>query len=89
MFIFIFLFQHLFLPHLIGSAYRMEIRNCKSLTINSYALQNTQGLRKITFKNVDNLVLNKYALSFSLSSSSTPLIISFEKVSDTILKKHT
>ncbi|XP_046802128.1 uncharacterized protein LOC111675319 isoform X2 [Lucilia cuprina] len=71
--------RHLFLPHLIGSAFQMEIRNCKSLTINSNALEETQGLRKITFKNVENLVLNKYALSFPLYSSSTPLIIAFEK----------
>ncbi|XP_046802127.1 uncharacterized protein LOC111675319 isoform X1 [Lucilia cuprina] len=80
--------RHLFLPHLIGSAFQMEIRNCKSLTINSNALEETQGLRKITFKNVENLVLNKYALSFPLYSSSTPLIIAFEKVKVKLIDSH-
>ncbi|XP_065362961.1 uncharacterized protein LOC135956405 [Calliphora vicina] len=80
--------RHLFLPHLIGSAFQMEIRNCKSLTINSNALEETQGLRKITFKNVENLVLNKYALSFPLYSSSTPLIISFERVKVKLIDSH-
>uniref|UniRef100_A0A1L8EBN5 Uncharacterized protein n=2 Tax=Haematobia irritans TaxID=7368 RepID=A0A1L8EBN5_HAEIR len=72
--------EDLVLPPLIGSAYQLEIRNCKSLTIESNALKDTQHLHKITFKNVDDLVLNQYALSLPDYSSSTPLILSFEKV---------
>ncbi|XP_073834039.1 uncharacterized protein [Musca autumnalis] len=72
--------EDLVLPHLIGSAYQLEIRNCKFLTIESNALQETLHLRKIFFKNVENLVLSQYALSLPDYSSNTPLILSFEKV---------
>uniref|UniRef100_A0A1I8P1W3 Uncharacterized protein n=1 Tax=Stomoxys calcitrans TaxID=35570 RepID=A0A1I8P1W3_STOCA len=72
--------EDLVLPPLIGSAYQLEIRNCKSFTIDSNVLRDIQHLHKITFKNVDNLVLNQYALSLPDYSSSTPLILSFEKV---------
>uniref|UniRef100_T1PEK7 Leucine rich repeat protein n=1 Tax=Musca domestica TaxID=7370 RepID=T1PEK7_MUSDO len=72
--------EHLVLPHLIGSAYQLEIRNCQSLTIESNALQETQHLHKIIFKNVENLVLNQHSLTLPDYSSSTPLILSFEKV---------
>lgn len=80
--------QSMLLPHLLGSAYHMDISNCNALTINANALENMRGLRKITFKNVNNLILNKYALAFPTYGSNTPLILRFEKVNIELIDSH-
>ncbi|XP_036319047.1 uncharacterized protein LOC118733656 [Rhagoletis pomonella] len=80
--------QRLQLPHLIGYVFQVEISNCKSLTIEANALEDTQGLRKINFKNIENLVLNKYALAFPRYASNTPLIIEFDRVNFELIDSH-
>ncbi|XP_050329406.1 uncharacterized protein LOC126758957 [Bactrocera neohumeralis] len=80
--------QRLQLPHLIGYVFQVEISNCRSLTIEANALEDTQGLRKINFKNVENLILNKYALAFPRYASNTPLIIEFDRVNFELIDSH-
>lgn len=80
--------QRLQLPHLIGYVFQVEISNCRSLTIEANALEDTQGLRKINFKNVENLILHKYALAFPRYASNTPLIIEFERVNFELIDSH-
>ncbi|XP_067640224.1 uncharacterized protein [Eurosta solidaginis] len=80
--------QRLQLPHLIGYVFQVEISNCKSLTIEANTLEDTQGLRKINFKNIENLILNKYALAFPRYASNTPLIIEFDRVNFELIDSH-
>ncbi|XP_017493390.1 PREDICTED: uncharacterized protein LOC108381487, partial [Rhagoletis zephyria] len=80
--------QRLQLPHLIGYVFQVEISNCKFLTIEANALEDTQGLRKINFKNIENLILNKYALAFPRYASNTPLIIEFDRVNFELIDSH-
>ncbi|KAL9873806.1 uncharacterized protein ACN427_012054 isoform 1-T12 [Glossina fuscipes fuscipes] len=80
--------QIMLLPRLLGSAYHVDISNCKALTINANALGDIQGLRKITFNNINNLILNKYALAFPIHASNTPLVLRFEKVNIEIIDSH-
>ncbi|XP_053950722.1 uncharacterized protein LOC128858455 isoform X1 [Anastrepha ludens] len=80
--------QRLQLPHLIGYVFQIEISNCRFLTIEANALEDTQGLRTIHFTNIENLVLNKYALAFPRYASNTPLIIDFHKVNFELIDSH-
>ncbi|XP_030378379.1 uncharacterized protein LOC115627003 [Scaptodrosophila lebanonensis] len=76
--------QAMFLPPLGGVAYKIEIRNCRALNVEPYALTDTIGLRTITFRQVDNLVLNKYALSYA----SKAIIVEFEQVNFKLIDSH-
>jgi len=79
--------QGMTLPRLSGSVYQVEVINCQSLLVNANTLEETIGLRRINFKNVQNLTLSQQALAFSRYASNIPLIIEFESVSRDFCKK--
>ncbi|KAL7743689.1 hypothetical protein ACLKA6_019296 [Drosophila palustris] len=80
--------QPLVLPQLRGAVYQIEIRNCRDLTVESNALDNTEGLRKISFQHLNRLVLNKNALSVSRYASNKALIVEFENVNFQLIDSH-
>lgn len=76
------------MPQLQGAVYQIEIRNCRDLTVESNALDNTDGLRKISFRQLNRLVLNKNALSVSRYASNKALIVEFENVNFQLIDSH-
>lgn len=76
------------MPQLHGAVYQIEIRNCRDLTVESNALDNTEGLRKISFQHLNRLVLNKNALSVSRYASNKALIVEFENVNFQLIDSH-
>ncbi|EDW00262.1 uncharacterized protein LOC6565250 [Drosophila grimshawi] len=79
--------QPLVLPQLHGTVYQVKIRNCRDLTVEPNALDNTEGLRKISFQHLDKLVLKKNALSVSRESNKA-LIVEFELVNFQLIDSH-
>ncbi|KAL5276827.1 hypothetical protein ACFFRR_002193 [Megaselia abdita] len=63
-----------------GSVSHIMITNCESLEVESNLIVNTEYLRRITFKNINNLVLQENSLEFPRDASNYPLIVNFENV---------
>lgn len=80
--------EYLTLPRLDGYVYQIEISNCKHMYIRAHALQDIQGLRTVSFKKIQNLILTPNALSFPILISNTPLIVEFKEVKIEIIESH-
>lgn len=76
------------LPQLHGAVFQVVIRNCRDLTVEPNALDNTEGLRKISFKQLQRLVLQQNALSVPRDASNKALIVDFEDVNFQLIASH-
>lgn len=81
----ILLLQAMIMPQLQGSVYQVEVRNCRDLIVDSNTVDQTEGLRKITFQHIDQLTLYKNALSVSRYKA---LIVEFEQVNFRQIDSH-
>ncbi|XP_002133733.2 uncharacterized protein [Drosophila pseudoobscura] len=80
--------QAMVLPQLHGAVFQVEVRNCRDLVVEAYALTNTEGLRKISFRQLGQLVLKEYALSVPRYASNKALIVEFEAVNLRVIESH-
>lgn len=80
--------ENIILPPLSGHVFHISISNCKSIQIPTEFLVNTQGLRSMTFNNIESLVLQQRALSFPQLLSSTRLILEFNNVTIKEIQSH-
>ncbi|TDG40225.1 hypothetical protein AWZ03_013348 [Drosophila navojoa] len=80
--------QPMVLPQLHGAVFQVVIRNCRDLTVEPNALDNTEGLRKISFKQLQRLVLQQNALSVPRDASNKALIVDFEDVNFQLIASH-
>ncbi|XP_022226623.2 LOW QUALITY PROTEIN: uncharacterized protein LOC111076892 [Drosophila obscura] len=80
--------QAMVLPQLHGAVFQVEVRNCRDLVVEAYALSNTEGLRKISFRQLGQLVLREYALTVPRYASNKALIVEFEAVNLRLIESH-
>ncbi|XP_017130472.1 uncharacterized protein LOC108148134 [Drosophila elegans] len=80
--------QPMVLPLLHGSVYLVEIRNCRDLVVEANRLADTVGLRKVTFRQVGQLVLREHALSVPRYASNKALIVEFEQTNLQLIESH-
>ncbi|XP_017074370.1 LOW QUALITY PROTEIN: uncharacterized protein LOC108110031 [Drosophila eugracilis] len=80
--------QPMALPLLKGSVYMVEIRNCRDLVVDANRLADTMDLRKVTFRNVGQLVLREHALSVPRYASNKALIVEFEQTNLKLIESH-
>ncbi|XP_068159966.1 uncharacterized protein [Drosophila tropicalis] len=80
--------QNWVLPQLKGAVDRIEVRNCPDLIVETNTLTYTEGLRKIRFQHIGQLVLHEYGLSVSRYASNKALIVEFEDVNFHLIDSH-
>lgn len=80
--------QPMVLPKLHGSFYQVEVRNCPDLVVEANCLSDTQGLRKVTFRKIGQLVLREFALSVPRDASNKALIVDFEQTNLKLIESH-
>ncbi|SPP77732.1 Hypothetical predicted protein [Drosophila guanche] len=76
------------LPQLHGAVFQVEVRNCRDLVVEANALSQTEGLRKISFRQLGQLVLREYALIVPRYASNKALIVEFEAVNVKLIESH-
>ncbi|XP_016985479.1 uncharacterized protein LOC108049004 [Drosophila rhopaloa] len=80
--------QPMVLPTLHGGVNQVEIRNCRDLVVEANRLADTVGLRKVTFRQVGQLVLREHALSVPRYASNKALIVEFEQTNLQLIESH-
>ncbi|SPP77731.1 uncharacterized protein LOC117581017 [Drosophila guanche] len=80
--------QAMVLPQLHGAVFQVEVRNCRDLVVEANALSQTEGLRKISFRQLGQLVLREYALIVPRYASNKALIVEFEAVNVKLIESH-
>ncbi|XP_034672233.1 uncharacterized protein LOC117903859 [Drosophila subobscura] len=80
--------QAMVLPQLHGAVFQVEVRNCRDLVVEANALSQTEGLRKISFRQLGQLVLREYALTVPRYASNKALIVEFEAVNVKLIESH-
>lgn len=71
----------MYLPRMDGNIFQIRILNCKELRIKSGTFASLSMLTRVSFTNVEDLILEKYSLEFPVRVPATRVRLDFFNVS--------
>lgn len=79
----------MYLPQMDGNIFQIRILNCKELRIKSGTFASLSMLSRVSFTNVEDLILDTYALDFPVRVPANRVRLEFFNVSRSKKKKKT
>lgn len=77
--------QRMYLPRMDGNIFQIRVLNCKVLRIKSGTFASLSMLSRVSFTNVEDLILDTYSLDFPVRVPSNRVRLEFSNVSDIII----